>query len=579
MSNRTTFFRSSRKAYFLVLLPILLYAVISCFIVTDYGMTTDEIGNFAIGEKYLYFYQTGHLDYQDDLPEIADHPYFYDAFAVRKEPYRIWPFANILSAVTCYIFFQRLRWLDPISAHHMIIPLLTAFFLYLLFVFVKRHWGAFTGFLSLGVLVTYPRFFGHTFNNIKDVPELIFFSAALILFAEWFLSKKIGYLYLGFAVWGLALATKMDAVFIAPILILWQLPMLCKAVRGGSSVSVRVLWHVVAGFMVTFVVVLALYPPILRLFIWSGGNNMSLAWEFITNIFIYVSRVGLDPKISWNLYAPLQIYSATPPVMIVLFIFGLVCAFRRVRADGTYLLLIIWVTLPIMRHCLPNANHYDGLRHFFVFVVPFAIIVSIGGRQILAGFSGLTKTVKILCSTCLVLLVLVPNLYALVSTHPYQTTYFNALVGGLKGAQAKKIPYSYDYWCNSYRKAAKWLEQNAKKDSYYFSYPEADLLRHHISRRDLKGVRYYEILPKYSYYFSSPEADLLRHHISRKDLKRVKYYDIFPDVPSNTYAVVIPKHDFRIYAFDKISSVTREMDVVHEIRSQGGEILTIYYQA
>ena len=48
------------------------------------------------------------------------------------------------------------------------------------------------------------------------------------------------------------------------------------------------------------------------------------------------------------------------------------------------------------------------------------------------------------------------HLSVMMRLHPYQTVYFNRLVGGLAGASGR---YETDYWGNSYREAALKLEQ------------------------------------------------------------------------------------------------------------------------
>lgn len=536
----TKILKAYSNANGLAILIVLIYLAIAFFIVKDYGISIDSPPSFGIGEKYLHFYRTGHLDFQDDIPKIKNHPCFYDQH-IKQYNYHMWPFANILSAVTCYIFYQRLHLLDPISAHHIVIPILTAVFLYILFLFVKKHWGNSAGLISVLALITYPRFFGHSFYNIKDVPEVIFFSTTIMLFAEWALSRRIKYIYLTSICFGLALATKMDAILIPIILIIWQAPIFYKYIVTDSTVRIRTLLHIIIGFAITGIVFVSCYPPLLP---WRPGNL-----EFLVKIYKYIRFMGEAHNISWNLYAPLQILYVTPVIIHVLFIFGLAWAFIKFRNDRLYILLIIWVLFPILRHCFPRTNHYDGLRHFLVFIVPFAIIVSVGVSQLSNICSRFIKIKKGLLATFICMLFLIPNLYALISLHPYQTTYFNSLIGGLKGAQEKEFPFSCDYWFNSYGNAGKWLDKNAKSGSNCYAYCFNELLKYSISREDLKHISL------------SCEDNLL-------------------SIPSNTYIVMVPRKWWRemsYFSIDKTLSVLNKLEIVYQIKRQGGEILTIYY--
>jgi len=531
--------KSDKKIYALVLILVSVYLIISFFIVKDYGVTCDEPENFGIGHKYLYYYQTGQLNFKDDNPEIEGHPNFYNKF-VKLGPHQQSAFANILSALACYIFYQKLHLLDPISAHHIVIPILTTVFLYILFLFVKEHWGNSAGLISVLALITYPRFFGHIFNNIKDIPEIIFFSITIVLFVEWVLSGRIKYLYPAFICFGFALATKPDAILIPIILILWQAPFLYKSIVNDSSTRIRTLLHIIVGFAITSIIVLSCFPPLLP---WQPDKV-----NFLFGMFYYTGFISKAPDISWNLYAPSQIFYLTPVVMLLLFISGLIWAFSKLRSDKLYLLLIIWVLFPILRHCLPHVNHYDGLRHFLVFIVPFIVIVSIGVSHLSNICLRFIKIKKGLLLTFICILFLIPNLFSLISLHPYQTTYFNFLIGGLKGAQKKDFPFSSDFWFNSYREAGEWLDKKANSDSHYYAFPYDDLFKYSVSREDLKPI--------------SPDKAL-------------------PHIPSNTYVVIVPRKwwpKMKYESLGKILSVVEKLKIVYQIKRQGGEILTIYYK-
>ncbi|MBU0755029.1 MAG: hypothetical protein KJ645_07795, partial [Planctomycetes bacterium] len=54
---------------------------------------------------------------------------------------------------------------------------------------------------------------------------------------------------------------------------------------------------------------------------------------------------------------------------------------------------------------------------------------------------------------------------AAIDTHPNGICYFNFLVGGLKGAQERKIPQATDYWGNSYWQGYDWLNEHAERNS------------------------------------------------------------------------------------------------------------------
>jgi hypothetical protein len=531
-------FNDKRKKILLYALIVpVIYVFFSFYIINDYGITFDEPENFGIGHKYLYFYTTGHLNFKDELPKIEKHPNFYNKY-VKENPYQHWPFANILSAVTCNIFYQKLNLLDPISAHHIIIPIITAMFLFVLFLFVSKYIDVFSAFLIVLAILTYPRFFGHSFNNIKDVPELIFFSLTILLFAEWYFTKNRNYLFATFICWGIALSTKIDAILVPVILLIWLSPYSYKYIFKNFSTIIKISYSFILGIFLSVIVILIFYPPLLP---WAYANNKEFlinATEFLKNIYIYVfgekRTLNVYGNNSWGLYPFIQIFYATPFVMLVLFVTGLVNVVSELRKNRMYLLLVIWLAVPILIHCLPGVINYDGIRHFIVFIVPFTIIMCVGINWILRKC---TKINRILMKSFLCILVFIPNFYCLVSYHPYQTTYFNVLVGGLEGAQSKNLFCNCDYWLNSYRKAGEWLDNNALENAYYYAYRNSYLLKYSVSRKDLCGIFDERVL-------SVP--------------------------PPNTYIILVGNDTI-------LSDSIDTFEIVYQLRRQGGKIVTIYY--
>jgi hypothetical protein len=499
----------------IVYLVAVFFLISGFFIVKDYGITWDEPENFGIGHKYLHFYFTGHLDFKDNTPQAKDHPDFYNFF-VKNEPNQVWSFANILSAITCFVFFEKLQILDPISAHHMIIPILMTGFLLIFYGFIKRHFGNLVAILSVLFLITYPRLFGHTFNNIKDVPELIFFSSTILFFVDWVLSRKTKYLFLSSLFFGFALSTKMDAVLIPVILFIW----ITYCFISGRHVGLPL--HNKKHLFLTLISVVIFflsYPPLF----------FSERFVFLRKMIGYAYKMGINKSISWNFYALAQIFYVTPVLMLGLFVLGLVWGFKNIKTNRLFTLFLIWLLFPVLRHCLPGAFHYDGVRHFLVFIVPFSFFAAIGVDYLI-------KNSKVLgISTCILALII--NIFWLYHLHPYQTTYFNLLVGGLKGAQEKKIEYSFDYWLNSYREASVWLNNNAKPNSFYIAYPYQELFSYYPLRQDIKPTTLENISP-------------------------------------NTYIIFVPRE---IKGWDNIQNFIKNSKLVYQINRQGGEVLSIYY--
>jgi hypothetical protein len=66
-----------------------------------------------------------------------------------------------------------------------------------------------------------------------------------------------------------------------------------------------------------------------------------------------------------------------------------------------------------------------------------------------------------LATAALCAVALIP-LAGIARLHPYQVTYYNALVGEVEGASGR---YDTDYWLSGYREAVRWIEEAPRPSS------------------------------------------------------------------------------------------------------------------
>lgn len=523
---------SGLKSLLLAVLPAVAFLLVSVFILEDYGPNIDSQKNFLEGENNLTYLISGRADPAISRDQMHGALTFMLADASRR----------ILSG--------GLNLLDPISARHVIGPLLTAGFIPALLWFVKRHWDLPTALVTVAALVTFPEFLGHTFNNLKDIPLLIFFSLAIMCFAEWTSTGRRRYLYGHFIFLGAALSIKLYALLVPIILLAWKGTTWMSASerdhgrrREGSALP-----HHLLGALITLSIVLILYMPSF----WALDSKL----EFLKGWMFEAKSIGVRPQGAWDHYSLQQVIYRTPLPMLIVAGLGLVTTFLSGKWTPMNRLLLLWLLFPVFIPCLPYLFPYhNGMRLFLVFLVPFSIfsgqgvtwlagtvsrqfnLPGHGGAVLLAGFG----------------LVLGGNLWALMSTHPYQTTYFNLLAGGLKGAQEKGIRWSCDYWLNSYKEAGRWLETHAARNANVITV-------------------YYSGTP------SKYNTGLMRFSLVRDDLP-VMRLPRMPDptiTPRNSYVVFVPFHYLQRQrnAFDKHAG----FQVVFRITRQEGEILTVYYK-
>ena len=515
----------------LLLLLLGSFVVASLFLVKDYGMNIDSQKNFREGEMHLNFLLHGRVD------EVVLSHQMHGAFIF------------MLADAAKRLLSDRLPAYDAVSARHVILPVLAACFLATLFLFVRRHWSSRHGLVAVGILLTFPAFWGNTFNNLKDIPLLIFFSLTIMSFVEWHITGELLYLYESFVLLGLALSIKLYAFLAVAVLLLWFVVRPSRS-RGPapSAVQENATPHVVAGILIAFAVVLTLYAPAF----WGSDNKLSClaAWR------AQLGQLTYGKHKAFNVMSVVQVLNRTPVPLLVFSVLGIFAALKNVRRSPLNSLLLIWGALPVLIHCLPNSELYDGMRHFLVFLVPFSLLATVGLWWAAALLARVFNTHEGAIVNGLASLVIGVNLWGIVATHPYETTYFNALAGGLKGAQTKNIPFAWDYWLNSYKQAGRWLSGHGAPDAsvlavyYSFTQPEfnTELIRESVQRPDLKVTRL-------------PEIPMEQARIA---------------VPENTYLILVPFDYLRPRR--QVLERSGEFQEVFRIERQGGEICTIYYK-
>ena len=115
------------------------------------------------------------------------------------------------------------------------------------------------------------------------------------------------------------------------------------------------------------------------------------------------------------------------------------------------------------------------------------------------------------------MLLLLPNLYWLVTLHPYQYIYYNSLVGGVQGAFRR---YEMDYWGTSYRAAIEYVNQVAPPGSRVVVLA-TDQLVSNFARPDLQIDEY----RKLDETEAIPQAYVILTSRHNKDL------DLYPEAP------------------------------------------------
>ncbi len=400
---------------------------------SDYGMTWDEQARFAHGTRVLSFYR-GDLD-ASDFPEDGSHLYggLFDVAA------------NSLHALLGE---------DLWITRHRVNAVVGALGILAAGLLAARLLSSAAGLTAMVLLVLSPRYLGHAMNNPKDVPFAAFCMVALLAFGlaraePPFLSWPRA------LVVGLALALPLNVRPGALLYFLYFCVFVLALVARSRAWSGRRLVPVAGRVIVVGIVMLVagcVFWP------WALQNPFVRPFEALLGVadFTWQGTVlfnGEDVSsndLPWS-YVPTWMAITTPPVVLAGTALSLIPALADGRQRRMWLIGLWGVAaLPVLLAILGGSTLYDGWRHL-LFVYPPLIVLAAAGWQFLVN-ERRPRGVRVAGVALLVAGCLEPLVF-MVRNHPNEVVYFNALVGGPRGAAAR---FELDYWGNSLLQAAEW---------------------------------------------------------------------------------------------------------------------------
>jgi hypothetical protein len=177
---------------------------------------------------------------------------------------------------------------------------------------------------------------------------------------------------------------------------------------------------------------------------------------------LFEGRVVQSNQVPWY-YLGKYVLITTPTFHLVLSVLGLIASVTyqiknfRSHESQVCFLTQLWFLVPMIYFALVRPNIYDGLRHFLFILPAWALFAGLGAAHVLQGASAWKRRRGVVILLFVMFLLPAKDLARL---HPYQATYFNALVGGLGKAWRH---HETDYWVSSYKEAMEWVNQRAEK--------------------------------------------------------------------------------------------------------------------
>ena len=442
-------------------LVALVYLVVALGALGSYGSTWDFGAEYPYGERLVEFVRSGdtrYLELDDTTVTVvrrAPHPPF---LAGHTEWFQVYPFAMALSAVSCLVLWDLTGLVPALQAHHLVVPLMVAGLLVALVRFGVPRIGVLASVAGALLLVASPRFFAHAANNLKDVPETCLYVVATLLGFVALTGGAVRWWVACGIFTGLALAQKANALFVPPTLALFLgLVMLTPSLRRARVVR----WSTRGFLLGALAFLVAHYAVSPRYWVDPIDGPVARIAE-ILRLSQPGPASGAESRVSFH--ALWHVVLTTPPTLLLLAGVGL-CTPRL--GGPLRALLVAGLAVSIGRNLLPGARNFDGVRHFLEFY-PYLSLAAGAGLATVVGWcrravpsAGAARVLPALVSA----VFLLPPVVQTARTHPNGICYFNFLIGGCGGAQARGIQDATDYWGNSYWQAFAWLDEHAEPDA------------------------------------------------------------------------------------------------------------------
>jgi tetratricopeptide (TPR) repeat protein len=429
---------------------IAIYGVVVLTTFSSYGITTDEPLHVAYGEHIAKWY--GSL--------FRDHTVFMAS--------NLWLYGGFFDVVI-YVL-KHVVPMDVYELRHLVCG-----FLGVLGVLGAYRVGALlggprAGFLAALFLILTPRYYGHVFNNTKDIPFAVGY-----LWSLYYLIRCVGVLphlsrdliwKLGVVV-GLTFGIRSSAALLVCYLGLFFLLRYVQVWRFENAEILsdwqRQVLCVLGVGVVTYVTVFPFFPY-LHIHPITGLLDSLTAFSRFPEVHynFYHGQYMASNALPWH-YIPQWLLITIPEFVMMGVLVGGICvvwkmSFTHLQSvKGLQVGVLVFAgVFPIVFGVVSHTPLLNGIRHLTFVIPPLVVVSALGVSEAIC----LLKQIWVLrlmgAVFCTAMLAVV---FDMVTMHPNQYVYFNRVFGG--GLAEASKSYDTDYWNHTYKQGVRWIEAQA----------------------------------------------------------------------------------------------------------------------
>lgn len=445
-------FNSKRIA---LIISFCLCAIIA-FTLNDFGITWDEAIYFYSGDSYWRWWLNPSIEKIEAYWRINhEHP----------------PLFKLLSGLSHYIFKEKLNLFGHIFSYRL--PILIFVFLanYFLFRFMADLFSLPIAFLTTLIFFFLPRIFFHAHLGAFDYPVSALWMATIYLFRKGINnSPNKKYIFFSAIFLGLALLTKINAFFLyIPILFLW----IWNYLEKKGHPQQKSLFHLILILIIPPLMLVIFWP-----WLWQDTISRSLGFMFFHRYHpgVFTYYLGKQwPIQPWH-YPFVMTFATLPLLVFLLFLIGFLGIIFN--PDQTKIFILFNALFPLILIAMPSVPKYDGVRLFLPAFPFISMIAGFGAQKIFLLIKksspspppsphkkGERERGRAIIFIFIFLFAF--TVYSsIIKTHPYQSSYYSELIGGVEGAAQKG--FELEYWGNAYLGALPWMNQHAQSTFWVY---------------------------------------------------------------------------------------------------------------
>lgn len=344
--------------------------------------------------------------------------------------------------------------------------------------------GGAVGLLALLFLALTPVYYGHMFNNPKDIPfatGIVWTLYFMIRCLEAMPHPKRSLIWKLGIILGLTLGIRVGGVMVfafwlAPMGIQSLTPLWLQRNLTGLRLSLITLWHytrklVLPVGLIAYIVMLLCWPWAQQSPILNPLRALSEFSNFPQNVEVLLDGTTyMSTELPWR-YVPEYFGIQIPELVLVLLAVGLIAMpwlFMRLRAaqrQGLFLILLMGI-FPISYAMIRHPALYDAARHFLFAVPIICIIAALAAHHVFFLIMAHIQR-PVIRNSAVAGMFIILSLHIIMQIdimkrlHPYEYIYANAFTGGVAGAYGK---YELDYWGTSFKEASQKLQEYVAKE-------------------------------------------------------------------------------------------------------------------